>query len=1350
MNEISWHQLELNSGSGEISFESFNFQIAFKKYSQYGVFEYDYNTPGSEFYLTLNTDCEELNAEVGDVVGWQAKFWLNRSDPNNTPFDSRHREELVKGLVTSLGYKKNLKTWIICTPGQPLNTAPYYPKDKLIEELYGVKQDLNVLFWNKPIYEAFYHENPSEFSSIFKHYFSHKFISFDFIKNYSSKRIRLLREKFDTDLYTPGKVDQEIYLMIDLKQLFKESSNAFNALDHAIDKIKQSEHYNLSEFYSYKTEYIDHVKKLLNTLIEFSHEIIDKFNDKAIHIHDLIFKMLKDKKESIRALIRNVNETPKIDKDKKNKLSNKDFFKEDQCNEYLISSINSILAQIIKIEELLEKIITRNVHIFGKAGFGKTNLACSICEKKLKSNIPTLLILASELKSHSRSIKKQILESLSIDDSMNFSEFLGALNNLGFLKITKIPIIIDGLNETTPTADVWSHELFYLTQDIKKYENLTLITTCRESYVEQVFKDKKHYKEVENSYYLDGFDDDNIDSVIDRYFSKYNIVIANINYDKELLKNPLLLKIFSKTNQGKVITLNESNVYQTIENYLSELIERVSMQNNRKNPVLEVKLKNSINQFSNKIWERSTRGVCYPDEFFEIFDPDCDVAKSWEKTNSYKVLDEGIFISRKMTDQKEYAEFTYDLLGGFCIAKAVIFNTTDQDKILEKFKSEEVLNKLINEQDSQENHPLFEDIIGSIIYLLPRYTNKQVYEVLENDIITRYSISMISLITSTDEGRNSFSQFIDRLNINNQNIPYLLETIFLNVLNRNNYQNCSILVDTLLRMNAAQIDLNWSELIRKNSTKLLEYLDNIIKLFASENYTSEQDILNKLYFIALLFSSTNRLLRDTATKALFTIGLKHIHDLFKVFKKLEKISDLYILDRLLAALCGVIVQIDNRDLTLEITGYLEERFLRELKTTHVLILDYVNILLDYASYKYGYVRVVSGFDAQTLETWHEDECCKEEITGDGKATWGYGPVHMDFAKYIIGPIASGKYSFRKKETPTLKECLAMIVWRMKKLGYSEEIFGELDKEITKINNYNRYDNTMSVERYGKKYSWIAFFELYGYFIINNLIKPEYGNGFRVSNVDIDPTFPKKPSKMQLVTDCFSPAYNENIQDWINENKSNYLEKIYVVNLADSEDQWVLLNAALHQKGSNDTRIDIHVSAFLINKEHAESFLKYLDNNFFHWRVPEFYYLFCGEIPWSKNIVYEKEVVELENNEVEIYFPFLWYTWESYHSQMNNIGNIPFVSDKIAEDLNLNYNVPNLSYYTQNGQLATKFIWDDYSHYLYVRKDLLLEFTEMHDLSLVWYEYGSRYGDFGKGDTKLDPSFKDFKSAKILQ
>ena len=50
-----------------------------------------------------------------------------------------------------------------------------------------------------------------------------------------------------------------------------------------------------------------------------------------------------------------------------------------------------------------------------------------------------------------------------------------------------------------------------------------------------------------------------------------------------------------------------------------------------------------------------------------------------------------------------------------------------------------------------------------------------------------------------------------------------------------------------------------------------------------------------------------------------------------------------------------------------------------------------------------------------------------------------------------------------------------IVNRVFELGYDKEIHGEYDYSVRNYYSYNRHDN--KIERIGKKYQWIAFYEI---------------------------------------------------------------------------------------------------------------------------------------------------------------------------------------------------------------------------------------------------------------------------------
>ncbi|MGA2332541.1 MAG: hypothetical protein ABSG75_12350 [Syntrophales bacterium] len=371
---ISWEQLEKNTESKEIGFESFNFQIASAVYKSYGRFEYDYNTPGSEFYLKITIACPELCAEPGDTVGWQAKFWINRSDPDNTSFDRPHREELIEGFKKTLEYKNNLKTWIICTPGRPANTAPHYVRNALESELRKIKPDIEVTYWNKAIYEAFYHEYTELLAPIYKHYFSARFIGFRDIEQYSQRRIKRLNRKYDADIYTPGKADKEVKELIDILSLGKEMHARISTLKEGLRKIDQN--VLACEYVTVEKAYIDDEREIydvLNRIGEYISDVESATDPFLIvdHILNCPKPMIKRVNELLRKNrngrhISSANVPEEIVQHERRYLSE------------LRDHINDLLNNINIVFKLEEKISRKSVHIFGTAGTGKTNLAANI------------------------------------------------------------------------------------------------------------------------------------------------------------------------------------------------------------------------------------------------------------------------------------------------------------------------------------------------------------------------------------------------------------------------------------------------------------------------------------------------------------------------------------------------------------------------------------------------------------------------------------------------------------------------------------------------------------------------------------------------------------------------------------------------------------------------------------------------------------------------------------------------------------------------------------------------------------------------------------------------------------
>ena len=192
--------------------------------------------------------------------------------------------------------------------------------------------------------------------------------------------------------------------------------------------------------------------------------------------------------------------------------------------------------------------------------------------------------------------------------------------------------------------------------------------------------------------------------------------------------------------------------------------------------------------------------------------------------------------------------------------------------------------------------------------------------------------------------------------------------------------------------------------------------------------------------------------------------------------------------------------------------------------------------------------------------------------------------------------------------------------------------------------------------------------------------------------------------------------------------------------------------SINQESSNDARISIFVDALLVKTQYVDKLTDYLENHWFTHEASSYYYLFSGEIAWSNNIVHEERTItnESDKQEIEVVFPYSVFSWESYHSEMNDIGNIPSICRGIFTESGLTFNVKEQCCSTAVGELAVQLIQDDFSKYLYIRKDFLLDYLKKHGLSLVWYEYGTRNGNLKRDAQKLDPPLADFRSTRIMR
>lgn len=1368
MFKIDWHQLEKNAeGSPQVFFEKFIYQIAIKRYQSLGLIKYFYNTPGSEFYLSLNKDCEfeGISLKSGDVIGWQAKFWLNKTDPENSPLDSGNRTELVDGFKKSLEYETNLKVWIICTPGLFSNTktsSGIKPYDELENGLKKIKSDIRIIHWNKPLFESFAYDDPEKYGSIFNYYCSTHFLSLKVFEDHSRKRLDILRKRYDTDLYTPGKTDKGILSVIFYKDLFNKLHNKIKHILEDKEKLVGSYFYRevidkfltstgSPEISDAEKENIGKLKKLIDAFLSLHDKLhIYKEQENTLEFVKHLLEILDSKRDAINALI---SESGLRQRHNNSDDIHINYDLDIEQTWHFINDLHTIagnlLEKTIKIYRFTKHISRQAYYIFGEAGFGKTNFACYVTDRLLSKGLPVLLIPASEIKGAGDSIQEQIASFLGIDISHGFNNFIGILDGIGFRHGIKVPIIIDGLNETQPSASAWNPQIHYIANEIMKFNNVILITTCRNAYLRQIF-DNEQIEEITYAQTLEGFKE-NIEEAIGKYFTKYRIAVINEDYDKELFNNPLLLRIFSLANKEKSVLVNESGIYRAVNSYIDEIINRVATCDNVLNPLIKTQTAKGLKEFSSVLWEKRSRGINYPDEVVKYFDPNY-TAGAWYDTITHKIIDEGLLF-RNVHDDIEFAEYTHDLIGGYCIAKSLFFYNKAVDEIISALASKDTIVKLTSEEPS-DRHPLAEDILKAMVYLAPEYTGRQLFELIDNPEVVRASLQVLRIIIARPEGVKALIKSFQSISPDSPILTHLLDSLVDEILRRDeNIILTELLEAILLNLSSSQIDLSWCEVIRRKSDKITPYIYQTIKLYENGKGCKEH-IHWRLCFIGLLLSSTNRYLRDYATRALVIIGRKYPEALVDVFLRLEKTKDIYVLERLIASICGVFLAIDDKELLFKVCKHLESNYIENLRTTHVLVLDYIITLLDYAETNFGYNRSLRRPPADGLLEWQKDLECVREVTGDGKATWGFGPVGYDFAKYKIG-IYLAKHRYEKdSKLPTLKEALAMVVWRTKGLGYTEELFGDVDTAL--INQEHKkwgYNSSFASTEYRKKYRDIAFYELHGHNIIRGLAKDfKDEDGFRVSPAYIDPTFPSISTKRQLITCCFLPKNPDVVQAWIDNEDAPFMEPHYIrSDIEKGNAEWVMLYGHIVQEGIEKSRIDISLFTIMVPEKIVDTIADEIRRKglHIHYFVSENNNVFAGEIPWSDNYRDVMEYEDINGKEVELYLPISSYYQET-KSEVEIVRRAYMPSKRLAQSLGLKINLADFNLYSVNGEKASSYIHDNHSSFVFLRKDLLKRYLQDFRQSIIWIELATKYSEFGEHKTKYNPSFKDYRKVQIFR
>ena len=1265
---INWAFLK-NHGDERLEFEHFCFHVASCMFEDYGKIEYFYNTPGSEFYIELKKPLTfgGKTYNQGDVLGWQAKYWRGAKDDSNSPLDADHKNELRKGFEVSMSYRPNLKLWIVCTPGSFVQKE----WDKLVADLRTINCSCDFASWHREIFEDFYLKNSSQFNGIFKYYFGEKFIGLNTLFEISCTTLEVLKRKYDVELHTASDFESSLLSVVDENVASQKINGFISRLKKHADNDRKMPILN-----TYDWRY----SKLSNRFINYYQEDFELRYRLIDKIYSLYYNRdnIVSKAEELLSLIDEYCNNRQI----RVQIVNEEFQQiySHERDEY--GGLNDYLTELARRARALESVLTKDdkfskenlssfllllsrkyFQVFAKPGYGKTHLACSLTDNMLKRNKPVLFFMGSSFR-NCYSFQSLVLERLGLNGSMSFSDMLDCLDFLARVHHCKLPIIIDGLNETAPNEERWKEELPALKVLLDKHSHLLLVTTCRDKtdYLQAIYG-VDNYTEVENHILLNGLVKEDLEVTVDKYFSKYEIRNATVE-DFGAFENPLLLKIFCITNKNKSnIVVNNYSLVSCMDDYSNQLLSNISMHKGKIDKLAKHKLEKNLHRASYILFENDTRYLDFYNQFAKIFDD-----------KVYDLINEGLCFTFEKNNGEEQVQYTYDMVAGFHIAKSILHRCGEE----EDFKSFIDSNK--GKFFGDKRHTLAEDIIKSLFYLVPIHYHKEWFEIMPNPEVINAAIDNLDIFLTSDNGRKSFVNILTETECTTKIIEHLFNALYEKV-STYNIGYISSFLPFFTKQSGSILDQYWNS---KYAT--YDVMQEAYSILHDRYVSNKFKNADLLAFALLMCGITDMEYRENFCKQAFLIIKKNNDEGLRICSLLLNTSDPFVREAVISVIAGL--GLHSKDWkTLKKCIDILEKYLQNHTTTNVVLLDDLETLYSYAEVTFRQLH------NRELLYKYADVKWSDKI----EKKWAlFSVFDYDYDKSYIRPLFIPDYCHKTYYTSS--QIYGMLQNMAECLGYDQDVCSMLQNEEYEKVSYRR----QLKDNYAFKYGQAALYELYGWLLLNGKLENEYVGTFRTPLVRIDPSFPIVLQKRNLFTVFLLPQRNEDLGNWIKANVSDWQASIIMTKLPNRDGDWILLYGTCYQMMSEkNANIYLEWNSFLVPKDISPD---EVDLEFAEF-TREYDHAFLEELSW-------RELINTQTKHTEDNVSILVeYSFSEWNTKRFKYKSFVCLSSEICQMLELTFDVDRLAYTFANEDVSTSFICDD-SMFFFLRKDVVDKLLEM--------------------------------------
>ena len=684
----------------------------------------------------------------------------------------------------------------------------------------------------------------------------------------------------------------------------------------------------------------------------------------------------------------------------------------------LARHLTTFRAELIEAHQLVNR---RVMILKGKAGTGKTHLLCDVTRKRLEAGAPTVLFMGQRF-TDSSPPWTQALQMFDMSGA-KAEQFVGALECSARVSNRRALLIIDALNEGTG-SEIWPPHLSAFLSQVTKSPWIDVILSVRSSYEEDIIPDT--VREIAITITHQGFDGHE-DEALKIFSESYGIEFPSAPILQPEFANPLLLKMVCEglqTRGERRFPRGFRGVTAIFDRYIDDANNRLAKSldynpnDNLVRQALEAVAGQTIGPGSNMRWLPRQEAERVVNEFLPT--------SGYSNSLYHALISEGLLTDEGTAytgESQEVVRFAYErfldhisvnfLLGkymdpsnpGAAFEEGGGLAFLCDEKVYVPYGILEAMFVQVPERTGQELLRVAPRLVESHLFIASEFLSSIVWRSID-------ALSEDTLVVLDELAKK---ESLDRDDI--MDAILTVSTVPEHPLNAN-WLNRKLRRDSM-----TERDVWWSTYLHRAWEynkgpvhRLVDWANSI-----SPSSTIDDEVVDlSANALAWMLTTSNRFLRDRATKALVCLLTGRFDALVRLVNDFDDVDDPYVRERVYAIAYGVAMR-SNDASQVEKIGHAvyENIFKTDSPPAHILLRDYASGVVERALY----LNPSLDIDERLIRPPFKSEWpgIPEEDTleslfppltdGEGKpgrpevarnrirsSVMGYG----DFARYVIG------------------------------------------------------------------------------------------------------------------------------------------------------------------------------------------------------------------------------------------------------------------------------------------------------------------------------------------------------------